>query len=496
MIIKLVAVKRILLITVLFMLGAGLHAQYAEDALRYSQIYWQGTARSMATGSAFSALGADFLSLSTNPGGIGVYRSRYFSITPEVFVQKVNSEYNGTPTNGSKTIFDLSNIGYVLSKKLGQVASGWKYWQIGFGMNRLNNYNGNLLMQGTNAVNSKLDVYNEEANGVNYTELDNQFGKYAFDLSPAWYAYLLDTIPGTQDQYYTAVPYGGVLQSQQILTKGSTNEFLVSGGANFNDVLYLGATLGLPYLRYFRTSVYTETDVADTIPYFNSWSYTEDLKTQGWGINLKIGAIIRPIDWIRIGVAFHTPTYYFSMKDSWSTVTYADLGPDWQKNIPSPDGEYKYHLTTPMRLIGSLAFVIKEIGFITGEYEYVNYSQSKFKAGSYDFNVENSNIKNFYKSVSTFRIGTEWRIAMVSLRAGYALYGSPYANNLNDGARQYITGGIGYRGKGFELDFSYSRATQNEDYYFYSTHDIQSYTAHNSFLNQQFALTFKYIINK
>ncbi len=488
--------KRILLICALAVLSTTLHAQYAEDALRFSRVYWQGTARNMATGSAFSVMGGDFSSLSINPGGIGVYRAKYFSVTPEVFTNKINSQYNGSATEDSKTMFDLSNFGYILTKRLGRGASGWKYWQMGFGMNRLNNYNSNSLMQGINTENSKLDVYNEEANGVDYRLLDDTHGPYAFDLSPAWYVYLLDTIPGTTDQYYTPVPYAGVLQTEQIATKGSTNEFLVSGGANFDDLLYLGASLGLQYTRYYRTSVYTESDIADTIPYFNMWSYTEYLKTNGWGINLKLGAIIRPIDLIRIGIAFHTPTYYFSMKDTWSTDTYADLGDDFQQLQPSPTGEYKYHLTTPMRIIGSLAFVIKKIGFISGEYEYVNYSQSKLKAKDYDFPYENSNIKGSFKSAVNFRVGTEWRISRVYLRAGYASYGSPYQNNLNDGARQYITGGIGYRADKFELDFAYTRATSNLDYYFYSTDNIQSNAVTNDFLTQQFALTFKYIIRK
>lgn len=490
--------KRFLFIAILFMPASILHAQYAEDALRYSQVYWQGTARSMATGSAFSSLGADFLTLSTNPGGIGVYRSKYFSVTPEVFSQRVNSIYNGTATNASKTTFDLSNFGYVIAKKTGNGASGWKYWQIGFGMNRLNNYNGNVLMQGKNTLNSKLDVYKEElnTNRVDYSLLEDPNGQYAFDLSPAWYVYLLDTVPGYHDQYYTPVPYGGVLQTQKILTSGSNNEFLVSGGANFDDILYVGATLGLPTIRYTRSSVFSEVDIADTIPDFDAWSYSEDLTTRGWGINLKIGAIFRPIDWIRIGVAFHTPTLYFSMKDKWSTTTYASLGPSFEESASSPAGEYKYKLTTPMRLIGSLAFVVKEIGFITGEYEYVNYTQARLNSKNYPFATENANVKAYYKPVSVIRAGTEWRISKISLRAGYALYGSPYADNLNDGKRQYITGGIGYRNKKIEFDFAYSRAVQNEDYYFYSTENIPTNPVNNSLLNQQFVLTFRYNVIK
>jgi len=305
------------------------------------------------------------------------------------------------------------------------------------------------------------------------------------------------------------VPAGGILQTQTINTKGSNNEFLLSTAANFDDILYLGVTLGIPYLRYNKEAVYGEYDVADTIDTFDSWTLTENLKTTGWGINLKVGAIVRPVDFLRIGVAFHTPTYYFSMKDTWSTITkssvYGYSEGSWvNQSILSDIGEYKYHLTTPLRAIGSLAFVIKDIGFISGEYEYAGYNQAKFGAKDYNFDTENQDIKNAYKGVSIIRAGTEWRISNVSLRAGYTLYGSPYKNGLNDGKRQSFSGGIGYRGSNFAIDFAYVRSVMNEDYYLYSYSNttldqpiyIQTNPSANKYTDQNFVLSFKYFFAK
>ena len=121
------------------MLSFLVNAQFAEDALRFSQVYWQGTGRSMATGSAFGGLGADFLTASTNPGGMGAFRSYYLTVTPEVYVNSTSSTYNGTSTDASKSMFDLSSLGYVMTKKIGSGGRGWKFYQISFGMNRLNN---------------------------------------------------------------------------------------------------------------------------------------------------------------------------------------------------------------------------------------------------------------------------------------------------------------------------------------------------------------------
>ncbi len=514
--------KRILFIAALIVLQISLFGQFAEDALRYSQLYYQGTARSMAVGGALSALGGDFSVLSTNPGGLAVFRSNDFSASIEAYSSKAESSYNRTATDVSKTMFDISNIGYVISKQIGRGGRGWKYWQFGVGMNRLNNYNGSVFIKGLNRnpddvndiASSRIDVYYEQI-------LDMQDAGYGIDqineydpfyLGPAWNTYLFDTIRNADNDLIlvSPVPYQTDMEQRQTInTKGSNNEFLVAASANFDDILYIGATVGVPYLRYIRETTYEEYNLDDTVTTFDHWSVYDELKTIGWGINLKLGAVVRPVDFMRIGLAFHTPTYYFSMKDTWRTYTYSNVfaysDNTWHSGgSDSPVGEYKYKLTTPMRFIGSLAFVIKEIGFISGEYEYAGYSKTKFSAKGYGFESENDIIKNSFKGVSNIRVGTEWRISKISLRAGYAIYGSPYKDNLNDGKRQSFSGGIGYRGENFAIDFAYVRSTMDEDYYLYSYSntnldppvEIQSNAVKNTFTDQNFVLSVRYFFKK
>jgi long-subunit fatty acid transport protein len=498
--------KRTLVITGLVLLTQFLLAQFPEDALRFSQIYWQGTARSMGAGSAFAGLGADFLTASTNPGGMGVFRSKDLSVSPEIFSRKVNSTYYGNPTSANRTTFAFSNIGYVIAKPIKKGGRGWKFYQISFGVNRLNNYNSEVFMEGYNPDNSRMDVYLEET----FDMLDQGFGLEEindydpFYLGPAWDTYLLDTVRQGEDLFLVSpVPPGGMVQSQQITTRGSNNEFLASFSGNFNDVLYIGATLAFPYIRYYRESVYTETDVDNSSDTFDQWSITENLSTTGWGINFKIGAIVRPADWMRIGASFHTPSYYFTMRDNWSTNTFSNVyslsGDFWfQGNAQSVDGEFRYRLTTPLRLIGSLGFIIKEIGFITGEYEYADYASSKFGASDYGFNPENEAINNIFLATHNLRFGTEWRVNKLSLRAGYAIYPSPYADNLNDGARTSFTGGIGYRAEKVAIEFAYVRSVENLDYYMYSYANpdldiyIQPESVANEIISQNFVFSLRY----
>ena len=77
--------KRIrLTILAAFTLFSGLFAQNVDDALRYSQVFYGGTARFMSMGGAFTALGGDLSSLSQNPAGIGVFRASEMSVTPQL----------------------------------------------------------------------------------------------------------------------------------------------------------------------------------------------------------------------------------------------------------------------------------------------------------------------------------------------------------------------------------------------------------------------------
>ena len=481
--------KRSIIILGLLAITLSVLSQTVDDVLRYSQQYYQGTARNMAMGGSFGALGSDFSVASTNPAGMALYRSSELSITPEVSSLNVSSTYNNSFGEDSKTIFDLSNFGYVSTKKLGN--GKWKYFQYALGMNRLNNYNSNIYMQGTNLENSRLDIYKEQADGVYYPNIDNSGGDYAFDLYPAWYLYLIDTVPGYDDFYFTPVPFAGTMQREIIRTKGSTNEWLMSISANYDDKFFIGATMGLPYIRYYSESVYSEYDHKDTIPDFNSWSVTENLATTGWGINLKIGIIYQPIEWIRIGGAFHTPTYYWNMRDTWYTTHYADLEWTPEASISSITGNYEYSLSTPLRVLGDIAILFNSYGSFSAEYEFVDYSTAKLDSRNYGFGNENADVKSSYLATHNLRLGTEWRFEQFSFRGGYALYSSPYANNLNDGKRQSISLGLGY-GFGYSsIDFAYVRWLKNEDYYMYSSENFQPNAVENTYTGQHFVLTLR-----
>src|SRR5438046_2391525 len=93
--------KKNILALIIFVAG-NVSAQSDIDALRYSQNSLAGTARFVSMGGAFSALGGDFSTLSSNPAGIAVYRKSEFSISPSFFKEKSQSDYRGKSTSDNK----------------------------------------------------------------------------------------------------------------------------------------------------------------------------------------------------------------------------------------------------------------------------------------------------------------------------------------------------------------------------------------------------------
>jgi hypothetical protein len=451
-------------------------AQNETDALRYSQVYYSSTARATAMGGSFGALGGDFSSLSINPAGIGIYQKSEVTITPSVYFSVMKSSFNENTTDDRKYNFNLGNFGAVFVVKP-KKESSCKGIQFGIGFNRLNNYNYNAYIEGGNPETSYMNAMMVDANGTEPQNLD------AFDTKLAFNTYLIDTLGGLTD-YISSVPKAGTLQQKSINVSGSNNELVITIGGNWNDRLYIGGTFGFPYIRYYETSTYEETDKTDTIHDFKHMSYDYYLETHGSGFNFKLGFIYRITDWVRVGAAFHTPTYY-TMRDKWNSTMESQFDNADTYTANSPEGNFDYSLNTPFKANASLAFVLGKLALITGEYEMVDLKGARMRTSTsdYNFSKENRAIENTLAFQSNVRAGFEVKIKDFSLRGGYAFSSNPYDNKSFGSNRQAINGGVGVKFDRFFLDASYSYIMSKEKYYLYPSVAFpvdNKLTAHNA----------------
>ncbi|MEI8279053.1 MAG: outer membrane protein transport protein [Bacteroidota bacterium] len=430
-------------------------AQDASDAYRYSNLSTQGTARSMGFGSALGSIGGDFSTLSVNPAGLGMYHSSELTFTPSLKINSISGDYLGKSTADNNSQFNFNNFGLVLNKTAhGRRAlrSKWKSTSLGFGFNRLADFNHTYAYSGTNNTSSASQVYEADANKYNDTSTAGNLGYLGYQ------SFLL-SLPDSVGKVHSVVPFTqGITQLRSVTESGHLNEMTLSFGANYDEKLMLGGTIGIPYINYERDIVYTEALAAGNPGnnYFNSFTYTESLKTTGSGANLKLGAIYKINDYIRVGAAYHTPTYY-NLHDDYNQGVTSVINNSSIPTVSNPTNSFDYTLTTPWRGILSATGILGKYGFITADYEYVDYSSMKYHFTDYPLEEYNANqeIKNTFKGASNFRIGGEGRInEHFMFRLGFGYYGNPYKTSTVDATRTDFSAGLGCRFNHFFADIA------------------------------------------
>jgi len=431
------------------------------DALRYSNTNVLGTARYSAMGGAFGALGGDMASMSLNPAGIGVFTKSTGSVTLGILSASTDATFLGSTTSDNKVGLNVPNAGFVarFKRRKGEEKQwAWKAFHLGVSYNRTANFHRRTSIIGTNTSSSAIDAWVDQLNneGIAYPDIPAEFipGNPTTPAYMGWQSFLIDTVPGSTSSYLRNVmPNYGQTQQVRELTKGSMGEVALSFGGNFGNALYIGTTIGIPRLNYELERNYTESDSQDTIANFGSFSKTDYLQATGTGFNIKFGMIYRPVRWFRIGAAIHSPTWY-EIDESFSSVLISNLD-GAQYSLETLDGAFDYSLQTPFKAIGSMAFVVGKIGLISADYEYVNYSLARFSSRNYSFNSENTSVQNRLNWAGNIRVGTEWRIKVLSIRGGFAMNADPYTSKLNFDNTRYSLG-LGLRLKHFFVDLTYN----------------------------------------
>jgi hypothetical protein len=454
--------NNLIVILLLSCFSVPIYAQTDVDAIRFSQNYSGGTARSLGLSGAFGALGGDPSSLSINPAGIGVYRASEFTFTTGINVDNVKSSYINKAED-DKYKMNISNLAYVYTFNTNK-NTGWVSASFGIGYNRLAEFNRNVAIRGTNVSSSLLDEFAYNSN-------NGMGSEFYEDVAYEGDVLLLDQNTNTYHSDFTGTSYG-ITQKKNIVTKGGIGEYDFSFGANFSHIVYLGMTLGIQRVDYEELKDHSEYDASNVSPYLGSYSFDEHFNAYGSGVNVKFGAIVKPVDFLRIGAAIHTPTFYNLNSEFYTSInSHFEQGTPLDMNKRSAMITTDYDLRTPFKAVGSVAFVFEKYGLFSLDYEYVDYTKAKFKSEDVDYDIENSAIDEFYQSTSNIKAGLEGRLGPISARVGYAYYGSPYKDNNDqinkDYSYQSYSAGLGVRGKSAFFDVAYVLSQSKEDHRLY-----------------------------
>ena len=414
--------------------------QYAFDALKYSFPFQIGTARYVGMGGALGALGSDISCIGNNPAGLGMMRGSEFSVSPALFFNFTEANFDKTRYTEDKFVFNFGNIGAVYSRRYNKdKTTGIQFLNFGLCYQRTNNFNNNVFFNGTDSTFSIAQKFTDAAQGFAPNVLTTDFEKLALNT------YLIDTSGNNTTYQNLGLQNTQSKQfSRQNLNSGSTGDILLSGAINYANKLFIGTSFGISILNYRRENNYTETDNNNLNTHFNSLNFKEVVDVTGLGVNVKVGVVYKPLDWFRVGFAFHTPTWYNISEDS-----YADLTTNLNIgvfNSRSATQEFNYSLITPWRLQGSLGFMVFKRWAIGIEYEFADYTNMNLRPSSNAFITENNYIDSVFSSSHIIRIGTEFKLDPFKLRAGYNFQSDPYKKtDLLTNALHNVSVGAGFK---------------------------------------------------
>ena len=483
-----------------------LQAQIPADAFTLSHHYPSGTARFSAMSGSMGAIGGDPSSMFTNPAGLGIYRGSEFTITPGLQLNHTKTSF-GRGSTDNRASFLLGNLAYVAT--LSDVGSGTslKSLTFGFGYNTVSEFGSNIMFRATGMQSSLLDMWaGTVSNWVNpdprYYNPQLQFENPPYytpselldrDVS-AYLAYNqgligLDNVDpaifNRPEGYYSVTEFTGYGQTliRKLEQRGRVGEWSFSMGGNVEDRFYFGLTLGVQDIEYKEWMVHRETGgPGSELDYFD---YMQDFKMSGYGVNLKLGAIYRPTDMIRVGLAYHTPTW-MNLSQEYQPGLYSHwLTPDdagfteyeqWDELAV-----YDFKARTPGRWIASTAVQFGPFGMLNIDYERIDYANMKLKpdrGSNLDdeayFDAVNSDIDDAYRAVNNLRVGAEVKTGLFSWRGGYGIYGNPYrASTVNRDASYFtLSGGVGFRLNNFYADLGYTHVVRKESLSLYDAPTI------------------------
>ena len=198
------------------------------------------------------------------------------------------------------------------------------------------------------------------------------------------------------------------------------------------------------------------------------------------GISSKIGP------GLRLGVSLESPTFYTVTEDYGQVLTVGFDTPDDQGqysytygDLPDDagNGEFEYQIRTPWRLGGGLAFDTGILA-LSADVEAVDWSQLRLDSDTDSFDDVNQTIEDNLDIVVNGRLGAEFRLGNLALRAGFAIQPDPRSgildieeyNPLNDEerpgrTRRYYSAGVGIRlADNIYLDAGWMQERFNDGY--------------------------------
>ena len=336
---------------------------FSQDYTRLSERTIIGTARYVGMSGAMTAIGGDPSAVTDNPAGLGLYRRAEAMATMDIGIDR--TQQTDQETAGKTLRFSLAQASAVFS--LGDFSKD----------------------DGIIAYNFMISYKRHRTFSRDFFG----YGKNGAALAPL--------LSSADVEWDITIPYHRTHDSNalRLSERGQVNEFGLDWAMNYSNKLYFGLGLRIHSYSLTEDALYQEVYGKDSL--YNK-SYVSH---SGVGVGVAAGFIYRPLSWLRLGLAIHTPTIgslrtYTDGKLQTMTDT---LG---TSNAPSlAFRDMDFHL--PVHLSTSAAFQIGAYGMIALQYDLYKQLQSpiihSLRAGVEVIPVMGMYINAGYACESTFK---------------------------------------------------------------------------------------------
>lgn len=461
----------VLLVTGL--IASPLLAQTAGEAYRFGTRSPAVGTRAAGMGGAGIAGWSDPSALYTNPAGLGYYTTSELSgglntllsqdeSTYQIFVEDPPS--NRTEETSSVQLGHLTGI-YNVDTQQGSLV-------FALGYNRVATFDRRLQYEGENDASSITDTFLPTGSEYEITEesiivnpvvpfVAFQAGAIEFFES----RFQNDEYPFLQ----AVAPGRRIRQTGTVSRTGNMNEWNLAGAAEVAPDVMLGLSANLSSGTYDFEHDLTEADLEGDDEYsvvtgdglledFQSMLFRTRFSSEFTGFNLRGGLSAAPVDNVRFGFSFETPTWYSvseEFTDAFIRTTFANGSLTYGDDADEDEarGQFDYRLNTPWRLGIGISYNSDPL-LVTADIEVVDWSTASLSSDNQDFVIEQADddLEATYGYAFNWRGGVEYRFENgLRLRAGGAYrpdgrdFDVSFANgDTEDRSRLFLSAGAGF----------------------------------------------------
>ena len=476
----------------LFYLGAMsimsqfLVSQTLNDITYLTKTGLNGSARYTSMAGAFGALGGDLTAISNNPAASSVFLNTEIGGSINFQARKNEGKYSGESRSMDEEAFYFDQFGAVFVFNNTDEENPWSRISAAINVNRIANFDQQTSLSGNNNK-SIADYFLYFANGIAFEDIQLYDNETISDI----YRYLGDEIGfGAQQgflgyQSYIIDPFSSNDLEKSYLSNitsskyGNNLEIVNSGfhrktsfnfSAFYQNILHLGVNLNSHKLEFRNNQDFFEGE-HDLNSFVYDVNFSNDLISYGNGFSIQFGAILK-LKKIRLGASYDSPQWIDIQDETQQKLSAYrfDNGFEIQEIIdPEITNSYSpYRLKIPSKTSLSFAYIFDIVGLISIDYSTQNLSNSYLNQDSAsDFlNTVNTQINQTLNPINTLKIGGEYRLKDISLRAGY-FYQSKN-QDIDIDIDQAITLGIGFDFGGSNLNISFIKFEQNQNFNLFS----------------------------